>query len=95
MIAGADPDVVALQEIGGPEPVNDLQQALGTYPHAAVSAFPDGRGIRVAFLSKLALAGEPVDIVELPPGPALEVRTYASDGCTTMPIRPLMIIMMT
>jgi len=45
------PDVVALQEVGGEEPVEDLQGALdGTYPHRAVSDYPDGRGIRVAFL---------------------------------------------
>jgi hypothetical protein len=51
-----DPDVVALQEIGGEhgeEPPADLQEALGgTHPHRALSAFRDGRDIQVAFLSK-------------------------------------------
>ena len=50
-----DPDVVALQEVGGEEPLYDLQEALGQgYSHRAISAFPDTRGIRVAFLSKHA-----------------------------------------
>ena len=53
------PDVLALQEVGGEEPIADLQAALmGAYPNAAVSIFPDGRGIRVAFLSKLTFDDE-------------------------------------
>jgi endonuclease/exonuclease/phosphatase family metal-dependent hydrolase len=87
VIGRLDPDVVALQEIGGPEPLNDLQRTMGTHPHAAISAFADGRGIRVAFLSKLALVAEPDHIVEFPSGPALEVRTYTDDGCGTEPVR--------
>lgn len=78
-----NPDVVGLQEIGGEEPLLDLQQALGgTYPHWAVSAFPDRRGIRVAFLSKLAIDNR-VDIVELPPGPALTINDLTSTGAST------------
>ena len=45
------PDVVALQEVGGEGPLVELQDALGgTYPHRAISVFPDQRGIRVCFL---------------------------------------------
>ena len=78
-----DPDVVALQEIGGEEPLHDLQQALGgTYPHRAVSAFPDRRGIRVAFLSKHAV-DEQADIVEFPPGPVLSLHGFAAPGDST------------
>ena len=52
VIGRLDPAVVALQEVGGEGPLEDLQGALGgSYPHRAVSDFPDGRGIRVAFLS--------------------------------------------
>lgn len=75
-----DPDVVALQEIGGLEPLHDLQQALGgTYAHRAISNFPDSRGIRVAFLSKHAV-DEPEDIVDFPPGPALDIHDLAGTG---------------
>lgn len=80
-----DPDVVALQEIGGEGPLHALQQALGgTYPHHAVSAFPDRRGIRIAFLSKHTV-DEQTDIVDFPPGPALDVHglTATGDSITT------------
>ena len=78
------PDVVALQEVGGLEPLSDLQQALGAgYPHRAISAFPDPRGIRVAFLSKLALVGPPVDTVDFPPGPALDIHDLTATGGST------------
>jgi endonuclease/exonuclease/phosphatase family metal-dependent hydrolase len=74
------PDVIALQEIGGEEPLHDLQQALGgTYPHRALSAFPDGRGIRVAFLSKHTVT-EQVDMVDFPPGPALAIHGLSTTG---------------
>jgi hypothetical protein len=80
-----DADVVALQEIGGEEPLHDLQQVLGgTYPHRVVSAFPDRRGIRVAFLSKHP-ADEQVDIVDFPPGPALDIHDLTATG-ESMPI---------
>jgi hypothetical protein len=66
-----DPDVVALQEIGGDEPLYDLRQSLGgTYTYHAVSAFPDRRGIRVAFLSRHMLDEPAEDIMHFPPGPA-------------------------
>jgi endonuclease/exonuclease/phosphatase family metal-dependent hydrolase len=78
-----DPDFVALQEIGGLEPLHDLQQALGgTYPNRAISAFPDGRGIRVAFLSKHAV-DQQEDIVDFPPGPALEIHGLTATGEST------------
>jgi endonuclease/exonuclease/phosphatase family metal-dependent hydrolase len=80
VIDGLSPDVVALQEVGGEEPLQDLQEALGdAYPHRAVSAFPDSRGIRVAFLSKLAVE-QRTDLVDFPPGPALEVRELSPVG---------------
>jgi endonuclease/exonuclease/phosphatase family metal-dependent hydrolase len=76
------PDVVALQEIGGEEPLLDLQHALGgTYPHRAVSAFPDRRGIRVAFLSQHAVEAQG-DIVDFPPGPALDIRGLSATGAS-------------
>jgi endonuclease/exonuclease/phosphatase family metal-dependent hydrolase len=74
------PDVVALQEVGGEEPLADLQQALGgTYPHRAISAFPDRRGIRVAFLAKHAVDDQ-TDLVDFPPGPALDIHGLTETG---------------
>lgn len=85
VITQADPDVVALQEVGGEEPLFDLQEALGAaYLHRASSAFPDSRGIRVAFLSKLAIHDR-IDIVDFPPGPALAIQDFAPAG-GTMPV---------
>lgn len=79
-----DPDVVALQEIGGDEPLHDLKQSLGgTYTHQAVSAFPDRRGIRVAFLSKHMLDEPAEDIVDSPPGPALDINGLTEEGNST------------
>lgn len=82
VIAELGSDVVALQEVGGDEPLADLQEALGgAYPHRAISAFPDRRGIRVAFLSKHPIQ-EQKDIVDFPPGPALDVHDLTADGGT-------------
>jgi endonuclease/exonuclease/phosphatase family metal-dependent hydrolase len=78
-ITNLDPDVVALQEVGGFEPLHDLQQQLPKYPHAHVSSFPDDRGIRVAFLSKHAIV-TPEDIVDFPPGPALQINGLTAAG---------------
>jgi endonuclease/exonuclease/phosphatase family metal-dependent hydrolase len=55
------PDVLALQEIGGSEssdqrPLDDLQSNLNNqYPHKALSSYPDRRGIRVGFLSRVPI----------------------------------------
>src|SRR5919107_1493524 len=82
VIGELDPDEVALQEVGGEEELADLQDALGgAYLHQAASGFPDGRGIRVAFLSKHPIE-EQEDIVEFPEGPALDVHDLTADGGT-------------
>lgn len=55
-ILSLDPDVLALQEVGSPESFADLNARLeNRYPHFQLSGFPDGRGIRVGFLSKLEI----------------------------------------
>lgn len=79
-ITDLSPDVVGLQELGGEDGLQDLQDALGSsYPRRRFSGFPDRRGIGVGFLSKLALDdGE--DIVQLPPGPALDVNDLDGAG---------------
>ncbi|MGH3327919.1 MAG: endonuclease/exonuclease/phosphatase family protein [Streptomycetales bacterium] len=51
-----DPDVLAVQEVGDPDALNDLAALLDGYEHTA-TASPDGRGIRVGFLSRLPLHG--------------------------------------
>jgi hypothetical protein len=80
VIEELSPDVVALQEIGDEEPLQDLQEALGdAYLHRAVSAFPDGRGIKVAFLSQFAIQ-ERTDLADFPAGPALVICELSAAG---------------
>jgi endonuclease/exonuclease/phosphatase family metal-dependent hydrolase len=83
VIERLDPDVVALQEIGGEngeEPLDDLQAALGgSHPHRALSAFRDGRDIQVAFLSKHTV-DDREDIVDFPEGPALDIHDLDEAG---------------
>jgi endonuclease/exonuclease/phosphatase family metal-dependent hydrolase len=82
VIENLEPDAVALQEVGGEVELADLQDALGgAYPHRAASGFPDGRGIRVAFLSKHPIE-EQEDIVDFPEGPALDMHDLTADGGT-------------
>jgi endonuclease/exonuclease/phosphatase family metal-dependent hydrolase len=55
-ILALNPDVLAVQEVGGSQPIADLAALLaGLYPHTILSKHPDRRGIRVGFLSKLAI----------------------------------------
>jgi hypothetical protein len=83
VIGRLDPDVVALQEVGGKdgdEPLEDLQEVLGgSHPHRALSAFRDGRDIQVAFLSKHTV-DEREDIVDFPEGPALDIHDLDEAG---------------
>ena len=83
VIGRLDPDVIALQEVGGEEgeePLEDLQEALGgTHPHRALSAFRDGRDIQVAFLSKHSVE-EREDVVDFPEGPALDIHDLDEAG---------------
>jgi len=82
-IDSSGPDVVALQELGGTKPLQDLQQQLhGSYPHRAISNFPDRRGIRVGFLSKLPLA-DAHHVVQFPAGPALQIQGVNANGGPT------------
>lgn len=68
VIDAQQPDVLALQEVGPPEMLQLLQQRLPhQLPHAEVSAHPDTRGIRVAFLSRLPLR-DPVQLHQFPAG---------------------------
>ena len=80
VIRSTDPDIIGMQEVGGEEPMNDLQLALNnTYPNRIVSAFPDRRGIRVAFLTKLEVT-KVEDIADFPTGPATTIFDITGDG---------------
>lgn len=48
------PDVLAVQEVGAPEALDDLVARVGGNWHVEL-AEPDGRGIRVGYMSRLAL----------------------------------------
>ena len=66
VILELDPDVLAVQEVGDTEPLDDLVAKLqGNYPHTQLSTNPDARGIRVGFLSKLAIK-DSEEIVDFP-----------------------------
>jgi endonuclease/exonuclease/phosphatase family metal-dependent hydrolase len=63
-ITALDPDVIALQEVGGDAALQSLQAVLPTYAHRRAGV-ADGRGIACAFLSKLPLQNAQ-DIVNFP-----------------------------
>lgn len=66
VILELDPDVLAVQEVGGKEPFDDLVNKLQRrYLYLRLSSQPDGRGIRVGFMSKLAIE-DSEDIVDFP-----------------------------
>src|SRR5687768_9586814 len=50
------PDVLGVQEVGSPEALDDLAERLDGPWHTAL-AEPDGRGIRVGFVSRTPLEG--------------------------------------
>jgi endonuclease/exonuclease/phosphatase family metal-dependent hydrolase len=61
------PDVLALQEVGDPATLAQLQERLGRrYRHAQLSSHPDRRGCRVGFLSRFGLE-EAEELVDFPP----------------------------
>jgi hypothetical protein len=63
------PDVVALQEIGSPEAPGALRDRVADlgYKDPVESSLPDSRGIRVAFLSRLPVVGDAVEVSVFPP----------------------------
>lgn len=80
VILQLDPEVLAVQEVGGIEPVQDLADQLqGRYPHIQLSNNPDRRGIRVGFLSKLPVE-ESEDIVDFPQAGIPEVPGIDRQG---------------
>ncbi|HRE47462.1 MAG TPA: endonuclease/exonuclease/phosphatase family protein [Aggregatilineales bacterium] len=72
-ISGISPDVVGLQEVGDLAALNDLRDRLGgRYRFVRASRFPDPRGIRVAFLSRLPLL-QAVDYDDYPPNALINI----------------------
>jgi endonuclease/exonuclease/phosphatase family metal-dependent hydrolase len=65
VIKDIDPTVVALQEVGSPEALQDLVKQVGGTWHVELSEFPDSRGIRVGFMSRQELFDKQ-DIVDFP-----------------------------
>jgi endonuclease/exonuclease/phosphatase family metal-dependent hydrolase len=55
VISGIDPDVLAVQEVGSSEALEDLVGRLPGDWHVALSQVPDDRGIRVGFVSRLTI----------------------------------------
>ncbi|MFJ3668545.1 endonuclease/exonuclease/phosphatase family protein [Streptomyces sp. NPDC090106] len=55
VITELDPTLLGVQEVGDPEALRDLVPLLGGDWHTALSRHPDGRGIRVGFLSRTPL----------------------------------------
>jgi endonuclease/exonuclease/phosphatase family metal-dependent hydrolase len=79
-INASAPDLLALQEIGGQDALDDLTGRLTGSWHSQLSTHADGRGIRVAFLSRQPLT-DPVDVVDYPTGlPPVQV----ADAGTTV-----------
>ncbi|MFF4254529.1 endonuclease/exonuclease/phosphatase family protein [Streptomyces sp. NPDC001663] len=53
VITELDPTLLGVQEVGEPEALDDLVGMLDGDWHVALSGHPDGRGIRVGFLSRV------------------------------------------
>lgn len=81
-VAAAQPDVLAVQELGGDDALAALLGATGgRFPHAHTSTHPDGRGIRVALLSTRPL----LDVQE---PHAFDLARYAAVPALTPPDAP-------
>ncbi|MGW0596518.1 endonuclease/exonuclease/phosphatase family protein [Streptomyces sp. NPDC002776] len=55
VITELDPTLLGVQEVGDPAALGDLADRVGGDWHTALSEHPDGRGIRVGFLSRVPL----------------------------------------
>jgi endonuclease/exonuclease/phosphatase family metal-dependent hydrolase len=65
-ITQMEPDILAVQEVGDPAALTDLANRVGGAWHTE-TAHPDGRGIRVGFLSRIELTGV-TPVAEFPNG---------------------------
>jgi endonuclease/exonuclease/phosphatase family metal-dependent hydrolase len=76
-------DVVGLQEVGDAQAFTDLADRLGPPWRGVVSTLPDGRGIRVAILSRLPV----VSTAEVADLPVTLAPLQADDGPRTVTTR--------
>jgi endonuclease/exonuclease/phosphatase family metal-dependent hydrolase len=80
VIRGIGPDVLAVQEVGSSEAIQDLVDRLPGDWHVALSRFPDRREIRVGFVSRLPF--DEVDDADDFPRPLRPVQV--DDAGTTL-----------
>ena len=74
VINETDPDVLALQEVGPPEVLGDLNEVCAREFEHRLTGLADRRGIRVALMSPRRLSNRR-DVSEFPEGlPAVQVR---------------------
>lgn len=88
-ITALDPDVLAVQEVGDPDALDDLATEAGGTWHTAL-ADPDGRGIRVGFLSRPPLTA--VEQVSAFPAGLRPVQVDDTDTGITVMGRPALAV---
>jgi endonuclease/exonuclease/phosphatase family metal-dependent hydrolase len=87
MILALNPDVLAIQESGGPEPVEDLMATLqGNYPHYQLSSYPDKRGTRVGFISRFVIE-DSAEMVTFPERALPQVPSVDAQGNLNQSVR--------
>jgi endonuclease/exonuclease/phosphatase family metal-dependent hydrolase len=83
-ILAINPDVIGLQEVGDPSALAHLQGRLNDrYPYVRLSRFPDGRGIRVGYLSRLPLL-QAADYDTYPPGSITNISDVSGNPMQDM-----------
>ena len=83
VILKLDPDVLAVQEIGDLQAFEELIALLeNRYPQIQLSNFPDRRGIRVGFISKLAIE-EHEDLKAFSEGGLFKIEGYVTENDMT------------
>ncbi|MER5866638.1 endonuclease/exonuclease/phosphatase family protein [Kitasatospora sp. NPDC002040] len=88
------PDLLGVQEVGDPEALDDLVALLDGEWHTALSEHPDGRGIRVGFLSRLPFTGVsdttefPEELLPVQTGDQGEEAAAMGRGVLTVQVEP-------
>ena len=83
-ITAANPDVLAVQEVGEPAALDDLVALLPGPWHISLSTHPDARGIRVGFLTRTAPATTEQVVDFRPPLRPVQVGDAATDEAAGM-----------
>ncbi|MFJ8744271.1 endonuclease/exonuclease/phosphatase family protein [Embleya sp. NPDC127516] len=74
-IGRLEPDLLGIQEVGNPDALADLVGLLPGRWHSALSAHPDGRGIRVGFIARTPL----ITVADVTAFPALFAPVQTQD----------------